>query len=174
MRDILNDIDLSEFDKYLSKGAKNWFYGDAGNEHYRLLNHLCKGKKLVADIGTYLGASAIAMSSAKKVISYDIEKHGGRCSFPDNVDARIGDSLNKEVLSAEIILLDTYHDGVFEEKFINYLKENNYKGWLIMDDIRLFKELAKLWGKIDLPKEDLTNLGHHSGTGLVYFNEERI
>ena len=38
-----------------------------------------------------------------------------------------------------------------------------------MDDIVLFPELAKLWSEIPERKEDWTDIGHHSGTGIVYF-----
>ena len=38
-----------------------------------------------------------------------------------------------------------------------------------MDDIILFPELAKLWDEIPERKADWTDIGHHSGTGIIWF-----
>jgi len=72
-RKILNDIDLTDLVHYLKEELVKDFTGASGVEHYRLLNYMCKGKKLVYDIGTYKGSSSIAMSSAKKVVSYTLK-----------------------------------------------------------------------------------------------------
>jgi len=66
--------------------------------------------------------------------------------------------------------LDTFHDGTFELKFYNHLKSINYNGYLLLDDIKLNKEMIEFWNQIELDKEDLSYLGHSSGTGVVYFN----
>jgi hypothetical protein len=64
-----------------------------------------------------------------------------------------------------------------------WLKQNDYKGIIIYDDIYLKKghavdgfdtttnDMVEFWNKI--PNEykiDLTHVGHWSGTGLVSFN----
>jgi hypothetical protein len=73
-------------------------------------------------------------------------------------------------MSAKLILLDTFHDGTFELQFYNHLKQLGYKGYLLLDDIFLNKEMVEFWNLIELDKQDLTNLGHATGTGVVYFN----
>jgi hypothetical protein len=45
-----------------------------------------------------------------------------------------------------------------------------YKGYLLLDDVFLNKEMVEFWNLIELDKQDLTNLGHATGTGVVYFN----
>jgi hypothetical protein len=73
------------------------------------------------------------------------------------------------LLSSKIILLDTFHDGGFELEFLNYLKGINYSGVLILDDIHLNNEMKSFWENINEDKLDITNIGHGSGTGVVYF-----
>lgn len=163
----LNELDLSEYDNYLADSVKSDFYNVAGKEHYILLNHLCKGKDLVIDIGTYRGASAVAMSSAKEVITWDVENLL-ECKLPSNVKSYIGNCLNNKLFDADIILLDTYHNGDFEYDFYNFIVYG-FKGLLIIDDIHLNEPMEKFWKSIKERKEDVTNIGHYTGTGLVYF-----
>ena len=64
------------------------------------------------------------------------------------------------------------HEGVLEYQFYLWLKSNSYKGVIIFDDIHYFEGMRNnLWDKIeDSEKEDITYLGHWSGTGFVKFN----
>lgn len=168
----LNRLDLSEYQQYLHESMVSDFNAVAGYAYYRLLNYISKGNKLVYDIGTYKGSSAIAMSSAKKVVSYDIENLRQLVKKPKNVTFKIGEAMeDKNILKADVIYLDTYHDGVYELKFINFLREGSFKGVLIMDDIRLNRDMLRLWYSIKEHKEDLTDIGHMTGTGIVYFGE---
>lgn len=156
-------------EEYLIDEFKTLFYEPAGKNHYYLLQDLCKGKKLVFDVGTYKAASAIAMSTAKKVITFDIQKFGH--ALPDNVTQVVtGDfTAHTDVLKAEIILIDVDpHDGKQEKYFFDKLIEIGYKGMLIFDDIHLNKEMESFWKNITHPKEDVTEKGHYSGTGIVY------
>lgn len=165
-REQLNSIDLSEYDKYFK--GKTEFYKESGQEHYRLLIEISKDKNLIYDVGTYRGVSAIAFSNAKKVVTYDVANLL-EFNLPSNVSYKIGDCLNEDLLKADLIMIDTYHDGTFEKKAFNYLVENNYKGLLMLDDIYLNDEMKSFWDSITLPKQDLTEIGHYTGTGIVYF-----
>ena len=66
-------------------------------------------------------------------------------------------------------MLDTDHDGPFEYKSYNYLKEINWEGYLLLDDIHLNNVMREFWNHIDNEKHDITSIGHWSGTGLVIF-----
>jgi len=171
----LNAINL---DKYLKSTddfgfPKSWFYMDAGLEHYRLLvyiSQLYKGVTLL-DIGSYQGSSAIALSFNKKnkVISYDLVHQ------PEIADIKIpnikfikGDVLKDEI-TAPFIILDTYHDGTFEQHFVNHLHNINYKGLVMFDDIYLNNEMTNFWDGLKNEKYDLTEIGHHTGTGIAIF-----
>ena len=165
----LNRIELGELANNIPKGHVGEFTAFAGKEHYRLLNHLCEGKKLVYDIGTYKGVSSIAMSNAKKVISYNVENQL-EVKKLKNITYKLGESMADEnILKAELIVLDTYHDGDYENAFYQFLRRNDYKGILVLDDIHLNKEMERFWSSIIEPKDDLTSIGHYTGTGLVYF-----
>jgi hypothetical protein len=170
----INEVDLEPYQQYLPDSLKSDFNKFGGIEHYRLLSLLSKGKALVYDIGTYRGSSAVAMSSAKKVVSYDILAQR-TAKKPKNVIFKIGEALEDDnILKADVILLDTYHDGGYENKFYSFLVKGEYKGVLIVDDIRLNAEMMRFWSGINERKEDLTSVGHYSGTGIVYFNSKSV
>lgn len=155
-------------DKYLIDEFKTLFYEPPGQNHYYLLQELCVGKKLVFDVGTYKGASAIAMSTADRVITFDIQKF--EHELPCNVRQVVTyDFTNHpEIIEAEIILIDVDpHDGIKERYFLDRLIEIGYHGSVIFDDIRLPK-MSPFWDSISHRKEDLTDRGHYSGTGIVY------
>lgn len=61
--------------------------------------------------------------------------------------------------------------GILEYEFFLFLKENQYKGILIADDILAFPKMCEnFWDKIpNNQKKDLTKIGHWSGTGLIQF-----
>lgn len=171
----LNAINL---DKYLKSTddlgfPKSWFYMDAGLEHYRLLVYISKlynGVTLL-DIGSYQGSSAIALSFNKKnkVISYDLvhQPEIADIKIP-NIKFLIGDVL-KDDITAPFIILDTYHDGTFEQKFVDHLHKINYKGLVMFDDIYLNNEMTNFWDGLKNEKYDLTEIGHHTGTGIAIF-----
>jgi len=170
----LNNIDLDKLAKNVPENLHVEFKGRAGREHYRLLHYLCKGKKLVFDIGTYLGTSSIAMSNAKKVISYNVENQL-KVKKLKNITYKLGDAMYDEnLLKAELILLDTYHDGVYEAELYKFLKANNYIGILVVDDIHYNAEMLRFWYSIKEPKEDVTAIGHYTGTGIVYFGASGV
>ena len=176
-KEQLNSIEFDSYrDSFLKKGyPNNWFFMEAGQEHYRLLAYigsLYKYKTLL-DIGSYQGNSAIALAhSGNKIISYDlytqpiIEKIKN-----DNIKFIKGDILadNDLILASPFIMLDTYHNGDFEQEFVDHLINIKYKGLVMFDDIHLNNEMSNFWNGLKNEKFDLTEIGHFSGTGLVIF-----
>jgi cephalosporin hydroxylase len=134
------------------------------------ISQLYKGVTLL-DIGSYQGSSAIALSFNKKnkVISYDIvhQPEIQEIKIP-NIKFIKGDILKDEI-TAPFIILDTYHDGTFEQKFVDHLKKINYKGLVMFDDIYLNNEMTNFWDALKNEKYDLTEIGHHTGTGIAIF-----
>lgn len=146
-----------------------FFYDPSGREHYRLLNVFCAGKDLVFDVGTYKGLSALAMSSAEVVVSYDIEQQRDDNLKRSNIQYCIGDVMQDErLLKADIILIDTYHLGDFELAIHSHLVSNDYKGIIIYDDIFLNNHMKNFWDNIKEDKVNFTDIGHYTGTGVVY------
>lgn len=77
------------------------------------------------------------------------------------------------------------HDGILEHEMFVWLKNNNYKGIILYDDIFLKSghiangysateyNMIEFWNKIPSEnKLNLTHVGHYSGTGLVYFDKD--
>jgi hypothetical protein len=134
------------------------------------ISQLYKGVTLL-DIGSYQGSSAIALSFNKKnkVLSYDLvhQPEIQEIKIP-NIKFIKGDVLKDEI-TAPFIILDTYHDGTFEQKFVDYLEKINYKGLVMFDDIYLNNEMTNFWDGLKNEKYDLTEIGHHTGTGIAIF-----
>ena len=171
----LNQINLSKYLKSTDDLGfpKSWFYMDAGLEHYRLLAFISKlynGVNLL-DIGSYQGSSASALSFNKKnkVISYDIEQQPEIADIKiPNIEFIKGDVLMHEI-TASFIMLDTYHDGEFEQEFADHLLKINYKGLVMFDDIHLNNEMSNFWNGLKNEKYDITEIGHHTGTGIAIY-----
>ena len=157
-------------------GHLRYFLDTEFKEHYRLIAHLSTrfDRSIIFDIGTNKGYSALALSyhPSNVVVSYDIVECK-ELRFPEQLDRLeycIGDVLkDPRLLSSPLIMLDTNHDGAFENEFYAFLKKNNYRGWLFLDDIHLNAAMIRFWHGITEPKVDLTDLGHFSGSGLVAF-----
>lgn len=172
-REAIAKIDLTELSKFITdKEARDFFLAEKG-EHYKLLAWLSMQykKPLISDIGTYKGCSALALSYNKRglIFSYDILNLRKLTKNPSNVRFYIEDCRNDFTLASDLIFLDTTHDGTHENMVINWLMYEGWKGVLVLDDIHHFPEQNKLWNEITLPKEDITEFCHWSGTGIIYF-----
>lgn len=174
----IDTVDLSEKAGFAASDEYRGYLLDTQfKEHYRLLAHLSRRFKeaTLFDIGTHKGCSALALSynPNNRIISYDIQDRKDLRNRMElkQIDFQLGNALeDPQLLSSPLILLDTYHDGTFEARVINFLIKNNYRGLLVLDDIYLNAPMMMLWEGITLPKEDVTDLGHWSGTGLVDFS----
>lgn len=182
---------LSHLIKKVHREHRKIINGEAGSEHYKLLAYLSKliGPSLIIELGTHYGSSSLAMAENQSsvIITYDIvdrfkikKRH-----TPKNIIKKIKNIFNEReermLLKADLIFLDTFHDGVFEKKVYDYLVVNNYKGLLLLDDILWSNEMISFWNKIQTKKYDLTEIGHGkglgpigeiSGTGLVDFSNK--
>jgi hypothetical protein len=181
-------IDLSRLNKVFPRKHRKLLLGEAGKEHYKLLAYLSKNiTGLIIELGTHIGTSSMALSenSSNVIITYDLTDIYKVKKQPKNVIRKIGDifSLGEEkmLLKAELIFLDAAHTGKFEWDVFSFLKKNNYKGLLLLDDIHWSDEMIECWNKIDSTKYDITDIGHGdgsgpkgniSGTGLVTFAEK--
>ena len=165
------------------------FNGPPGQEHYRLLKYL--GEQVqnaeIFDIGTWMGASALALAcnTSNVVHSFDLEH---KFSLPkrDNIvyhlenivtDTPSREQWKSRILASPLIFLDIDpHEGKDEYIFYEWLRDNQYRGALVCDDIHYFEDMRNnFWSKIpDEYKTDLTSQGHHSGTGLVRFTNASV
>jgi len=168
----------------------------AGTEHYRFLGyltHLIKDS-IIVEVGTSQGTSAYALASepSNAVFTFDVQSVRQSISFHHkiseqevqknlpNIFFREGNILQRHkedrtlLLSSQIVLLDTLHfpeTQPFEYEFVAFLKQANYSGLLVLDDIFLNDEMKKFWQSLTgLPKFDVTSVGHASGTGILDFS----
>ena len=169
--DLSNNAHLINEDEY-----RNYYLGNPGQEHYKLLAYYSTqfNDSVLLDIGTYKGCSALALAHnpTNQVKSFDINFGLRNISdYPDNIEFIVDNIINKEyeslILSSKFIILDTDHLGEFEHEFYNHLKTIGYKGILLLDDIKLNDQMKEFWNFITDEKHDISNIGHHSGTGLV-------
>jgi predicted O-methyltransferase YrrM len=159
-------------------------------EHYKLLAAIVSvlKPKLVVEIGTYSGESALSMLKTlpldSKLVTFDIIPWDGIpntfLKVEDFSNGRmeqcIGDlanpsffSKNKALLKeSDIIFIDGPKNISFEKAFLKNISELEFDNppLLIFDDIRLWNMLG-IWRDIKKPKLDLTSFGHWTGTGLV-------
>lgn len=172
------------------RAAPEWFDLWPG-EHYRLLAAFVQllRPKVVIEIGTFAGLSALAMKkylpADGRIITFDIcawDKVSETNLRPDDfADGRLEQRLedlsdekaierNRDVLeAADFFLIDAPKDGVFEyrlvEHFQSRLKFKN-RPIALFDDTRLWPML-RFWRTLPYPKLDITSFGSWSGSGLV-------
>lgn len=186
----IDEVDLSTVAHYLDWNplAKKYFLSDAGQEHYKLLAFLSgKINGEISDVGTFNGASALALShnEGSFIYTYDIV----RC-IPEqeslqtpltrkNIKMYVasGQACMSKIVQSKMIVVDVDpHDGFQENDILQKLIGRDYQGIVVVDDIHLNKEMKQLWDNIplNLKKIDVTHLGHHSGTGIIIFNPQNI
>lgn len=174
--DELDKFTFTDFNKMVEHSDQLQFINaPSGTSHYKLLAFVSTlfSNQLLYDIGTNSGRSAIALSHnpCNLIKSYDIIQLLPVNYYKKNIEYIIGDcTTDKNILTAPVILLDTAHDGTFENIFYSFLLENKYKGLLFLDDIHLNDPMKNFWNKITQEKYDLTSKGAWSGTGLVVFD----
>lgn len=152
------------------------------NEHYRLLKYISLqyNNVIILDLGTACGHSALALSQNKtnKIITYDLNKRSNLLDNIDNIERVLLDCnlMNNDIIeSAKVILLDIDpHNGEQEIEFYYKLKNANFKGILLCDDINLNEGMKEFWETINEEKYDISEYGHFSGTGLVNFGDENF
>ena len=148
------------------------FFENIGINHYHLFANISKqiNNNIIIDLGTYRGFSALAFSynPTNIVYTYDVEiDYAGR-HYTEYQDSKIMTKMNinrkitniftnnisyddKDILlKSSIIFMDAGdHCGkVYEEFLISFLKNNNYKGLVIWDDIYLNNDMRTVWNSI--------------------------
>lgn len=170
----LDKLDTFNVEKYEMHEDVSCYHGNSGREHYRLLIYISNlfENKTLFDIGTNACRSAVALSHNvfNKVKSFDIIQILPTNPNIINVEFILGDSMkDSDLQNCPFIFLDVDHDGSYENIVYKHLKEINWKGFLMLDDINLNDPMKEFWNNITEEKYDLTSKGHWSGTGLAVF-----
>ena len=199
MKIDLRDEALSKYDGYL-KDKLSEQCRDQSNPsfgQYNLLAHLSTyfDNDIVVDIGTgatAASARALSYNETNTVYSYDTEFSEiakGHIDRLDNVIYEVFNPLKSSkdrdiMMSASLISLDVDpHDGKKEAEFYGFFLNNDWKGIMICDDIRMGWDsrhdhitMASFWNNVHKPKYDLTTTkySHHTGTGLICFDNQEV
>jgi len=182
-RALLDAVDLEPLRPYVANPEE--FFGK--REHYRLLALLSlhvPPNRTIIDIGTHQGDSALALSiGGAAVESFDVERHldatvirPGRIYFnrADLWDPETRNKWRETLLNSALIVIDIDpHEGTRELEMVEWLRGNDYRGIVVLDDIWYFKPMRdNLWYRIEPQyRTDATMFGHWSGTGIVSFNK---
>jgi len=193
-----------QFLNYFSKQGLVDYNMGIGVEHYKLfccISHQIKNG-IIIDIGTHHGNSAISLGYSltnknnnllysfdiKELIQYScknyFEKYKLNYRLENIFDENIKNKYKQLLLSSTMIFIDIDpHNGLLEYEMYLWLKNNNYKGFILYDDIfiekghvannfdKTFANMTDFWNKIpENEKINLTSIGHWSGTGLVCFD----
>ena len=168
----------------------NYYEEKSGIQEYRLYSYLSTffNNTTILDIGTFDGRSAVALSHNEnnKIISYDIYNHINnnyhKIYTKKNISFNIKnvlDDLNEEMIkNVKIVMIDIDHYETIETLIINKLKQLNFSGFIILDDITKHPDpvmnscMNKLWDNITDTKYDFTKYGHWSGTGIIVMNDD--
>lgn len=185
--EILNNFDIINQECLVDN---NYYNLQSGEQEYRLYSYLTTffNNTTILDIGTCRGTSAIALShnESNNVISYDIvdciQNKNLEIYAKKNIIFHITNVLEHLtvdfVKNVKIVMIDIDHYGDMEKKMIDKLKECQFSGIIILDDIlhhpdQLMNEcMKKLWNGIEDTKYDFTKYGHWSGTGIVVINSD--
>lgn len=168
-------MSLEHLYKYI-EGSPRHFSQPAGVEVYEYLAEVSKDYANISDLGTDMGFSALALSNNEKsrIISYDMDLSKLLVKDKKNITFVLGNIFDyiDDIIKSDLIYLDIDpHDGIQEENFINVLEKKKYKGIVIADDIHLkrYPKMVEWWNNVKQRKEDVTEKGHWSGTGIIYF-----
>lgn len=187
----LQGIQNIPFDDYYSNIVTNKseeIYGIPGKQHYRLLSYFSTlfDNSTIIEIGTHYGHSALALSynTTNTIYSFDIvnKKNNPLIESRENIHFQFDNLFEQEgrekwrdtILKSAFVFLDVDpHNGTMEWDFYNWLKEIDYRGFVICDDVWFFKDMRdKFWYKIPYEyRYDISEFGHFSGTGIFTFNE---
>lgn len=193
----INNIDFSIFREYTEFDndaiLDQKFNNNSGKEHFKLLAYLSTkfDNIQIVDIGgTHKCRSSLALSynPTNSVTIFDtifeidnnsplIKKNNIHYNN-DYKNQNIFDKLENyknTLLNSTIIFLDLdKNDGINEFKLYEFLKINDYKGFIICDDVWHSENVRNnFWYKVeDDYKYDITEFGHSIGTGLITFNDE--
>lgn len=182
------DADLGDVLERASKTGNDWMSIWPG-EHYKLLFGIIEvlKPKVVVEIGTFLGLSALTMKSALpadgKIFTFDImpwHEFGNTILKEQDFDGQlvqlIDDISEPDIFDkhadllkrADFVFIDAAKDSIQEDRFITNFSKLVFetKPIFMFDDIRLWNML-KTWRMLDRAKLDLSSFGHWSGTGLV-------
>lgn len=146
--------------------------------HYRLLALLsCLfDQATIFDVGTGSGYASLALSyhPHNMVISYDskdlreLKSLESLCNIEFNAGSVCGDA---RLAEAKLVVMDMDAAVTSGKDLYSHLKQVGFRGLLCLTQTSRDAAMPALWNEIELPKEDLSDLGASIGVCLVDFSE---
>ena len=190
---IHNDkINMIDFDNHFINFDNVHFYDPIGTEQYKLLSYLSSlyNEANILDVKTGSGYSAMALSYNESNTVYSFNKTENispeiHAKNKKNIKFIVTDLFDENartkwisiILSCPFIFLELeQHNGILELEFYNFLKQINYSGYVVCNNIWFFKEMRNnFWYKIPyVERYDLTQFGHWTGTGIINFGDSEF
>lgn len=176
-KEEISSMDMTYAKDLAFKGHVN-FDSNPGTSEYKLyawISHQFQDTTIL-DVGTRFGNSALSLSNntSNKVISYNIVEEGASAIKKENITWKLMDfrddvDLNLDEVSLIMIDVDP-HDGKQEPEMLEWLKEKGWSGKILFDDIH-HAGTKGFWRTLpEETKQDLTEVGHMTGTGIIDFN----
>lgn len=174
----LNAIDMTPILNNIKEcPEKSYVNFAAGYEHYRLLHWLAGGMwgLNIIELGCYMGFGTLclAQNDNNVVTTYDIDFAPVKWHIKPNnvlqetVPPADTNFFPTEIANANLIFIDTWHNGIMEKNILEYLTSLKWSGILIYDDIFYNDAMIEFWRGVTQDKHDLTDIGHATGTGLI-------
>ena len=112
----------------------------------------------------------LATEDCKQLVTDTLDRESKRWTqfVEDLSDPEVWQLRSSQIADADIIFVDGPHDGIFERKLWSNIVSlpNPSEILLVFDDIRL-SSMVDFWSSLQLPKLDITFIGHQSGTGIA-------
>jgi predicted O-methyltransferase YrrM len=168
----------------------DYYDNKSGDQEYRLYSYLSTffNNSIILDVGTLHGRSAVALShnNSNSIITYDIYDHinntnhivYSKNNIKFNLKNVFDDLTEHFVQRVSIVMIDVDHYETYERQLIDKLKELNFSGIIILDDITKHPDpevnvcMNRLWNGITDKKYDVTKYAHWSGTGIILINTD--
>ena len=176
-KEEISSMDMTYAKDLAFKGHVN-FDSNPGTSEYKLyawISHQFQDTTIL-DVGTRFGNSALSLSNnpSNKVISYNIVEEGASAIKKENITWKLMDFRNDPDLNLDevsLIMIDVDpHDGKQEPEMLEWLKEKGWSGKILFDDIH-HAGTKGFWRTLpEETKQDLTEVGHMTGTGIIDFN----
>lgn len=111
--------------------------------------------------------------STKNFITDNLKSNSNKFEqYVEDINNPIIFNTRKQILeNADLIFIDGPHDGIFEREIFSKLLRLKFKNnpIMILDDIKI-SSMVSFWHEIELPKLDISHMGHITGTGIIKLN----
>eukprot|EP00929_Paragymnodinium_shiwhaense_P050431 TRINITY_DN25380_c0_g1_i3.p1 TRINITY_DN25380_c0_g1~~TRINITY_DN25380_c0_g1_i3.p1 ORF type:complete len:344 (-),score=32.57 TRINITY_DN25380_c0_g1_i3:76-1107(-) len=194
--------DVTKHERFLPRSIATRYRDPVPSDMYKLLSSVSQlfPNSEILELGTASGAGAMALATepTNKITTVDIDPtcqkrlldqlgisaKEFRREIPNLTFIGGMDMLKEEnwrsvnLPGVRVIHLDVAHFPYtipFEVEFLELLDRIGWKGTVVADDIYFNEEMTRWWTSLDaldVPRYDVSSVGHWSGAGIIDFSGE--